>query len=108
MPGCAACGVGCLLWGSSGTPTLEPECNKWVHTDFEKLLMGAEFYLELLRDKGFIKILSFKNSGLITISSNSSTVSNFISGLGKKPIQRHYLGRQKKWEAILLVSTYPL
>lgn len=52
--------------------------------DFEKLLMGAGFYLKLLRGKGFIKILSFKNSELITVSSYSSTVNNFISGLGKK------------------------
>lgn len=65
MSGRAAYGVECLLWENTGTSTSEPGCDKWVHIDFKKLLMGAEFYLKLLRDKGFIRILSFKNSELI-------------------------------------------
>lgn len=45
-------------------------------------------YLRLLRDKEFIKLLSFKNSELIIISSNSSTVNNFISDMWKKNLSR--------------------
>lgn len=76
--------------------------------DFEKLLMGAGFYLKLLRGKGFIKILSFKNSELITVSSYSSTVNNFISGLGKKTYPQAFFKETKNGKKIFPMSPYPL
>lgn len=71
--------------------------------------MGAKFYLEFIRDKGFIKMLSFNDSAIITFSSNSLTVNNFIPGLEKK-LSGDIIYGDQKWEGIFLIqgSTYPL